>query len=364
MGDSIYLVDPATKQPVRVDSVSFASIGIRERSDLEQWVINHPELLGEPLLIITSEFASFDRSSKRLDVLALDKNGTLVVIEIKLDIAGSLADQQAIRYAAFCSTMTMANVVEYYARYHEVDSDDAEDSILRFLEEDELPQLDDRPRIILAAGSMDDQELTACVIWLRRFGLDISCVELTPYRMPQTEQVILVPRVIIPLPEAEKYIVRAERKDVARVQEEKAKGENEELWREVGKAFNAFGLELRTAGNSKNNFMQIHVRSSTVHYEWLRRKRDRCIDIAIHFESSDESLNKQMLLPFEARRAEIESGLGQPLMIAPFGKKWTQVKISLPYTGTEPAEEIAPKAAALMKTFIERTWAILKPLLY
>jgi len=27
----------------------------------------------------------------------------------------------------------------------------------------------------------DDQEVTSCVLWLRSFGLDISCVEITPY---------------------------------------------------------------------------------------------------------------------------------------------------------------------------------------
>jgi len=363
MGNSIYTVDPKTKQPLRVDSVSFASIGIKERADLEQWIINHPELLGEPLLIITSEFANFDRSSRRLDVLALDKKGVLVVVELKLDIAGSLADQQAIRYAAFCSTMTIRQVVEYYAAQHSVNSDDAEDRILEFLEAEELPDLETQPRITLAAGSMEDQELTACVMWLRRFGLDITCIELTPYRLPEAEQIVLVPRIIIPLPEARQYIVNAEQKDVARVQERKEKSENEVLWREVGKAFNAFGLEYRTAGNAKNNFMQIPVGRNGIHYEWLRRKRAQCIDIAIHFENSNESQNKQMVVPFEARREQIASGLGQPLVTGLFGRKWAQVKFSLPYTGSEPVGEIAPKAAELMKTFIERTAPILKPLL-
>src|SRR4051794_13801090 len=117
MADSIFIIDPTTKVPTKVESVAFADIGIKERNDLEQWVLRHAEILGEPLLIVTSEYSRFDRSARRLDVLALDEDGVLVVIELKLDAAGTLADQQAIRYAAFCSTMTMGDVVELFAAY-------------------------------------------------------------------------------------------------------------------------------------------------------------------------------------------------------------------------------------------------------
>ena len=59
MSDSIYLVDPATKQPYAVTPVSFWQIGLKERSDLQEWILKHPRILGEELLVITSEF---DRS--------------------------------------------------------------------------------------------------------------------------------------------------------------------------------------------------------------------------------------------------------------------------------------------------------------
>ena len=111
MSELLFIVDPVSKQLSPVEPVSFADIGVKERQDLEAWVTSHPLVLGEELLVITSEFDRFDRSDRRLDVLALDKNGYLVVIELKLDLSHSFADQQAIRYAAFCSTMTMDQVV-------------------------------------------------------------------------------------------------------------------------------------------------------------------------------------------------------------------------------------------------------------
>lgn len=216
VSDRIYLIDPATRRPAAVEPVPFPRIGIKEREDLEQWVLNHPEILGEDLLIVTSEFSRFDKSDRRLDVLALDKNGSLVVVELKLNIARTLADQQAIRYAAFCSTMTMADVISCLAQHSKCDSDQAQRQIADFLGTEDLPELNGRPRVILAAGSMDDQDLTACVLWLRTFGLDISCVELTPYELPGQQQIVLVPKTIIPVPEARDYQVRVERREVTR----------------------------------------------------------------------------------------------------------------------------------------------------
>ena len=90
MSELLFIVDPVSKQLASVNPVSFEDIGVKERQDLETWVTSHPLVLGEELLVVTSEFDRFDRSDRRLDVLSLDKKGYLVVIELKLDIATRL----------------------------------------------------------------------------------------------------------------------------------------------------------------------------------------------------------------------------------------------------------------------------------
>jgi hypothetical protein len=72
----------------------------------------------------------------------------------------------------------------------------------------------------LAAGGFDDPEVTSCVLWLRSFGVDIACVEITPYRLPDN-RIALVPRVIIPLPETKDYMVSAEEKEAEQAQQRK-----------------------------------------------------------------------------------------------------------------------------------------------
>lgn len=52
-------------------------------------------VLGEELLIIQKEFAGFSDTHERLDLLALDKQGSLVIIENKLDDTGRHVTWQA-----------------------------------------------------------------------------------------------------------------------------------------------------------------------------------------------------------------------------------------------------------------------------
>jgi RecB family endonuclease NucS len=65
--------------------------------------VKHPNLLGTNLLVLTKEYDKFDKSDKRVDILAVAEDKKLVVIELKRSVEHSHADLQAIRYAAFCS---------------------------------------------------------------------------------------------------------------------------------------------------------------------------------------------------------------------------------------------------------------------
>ena len=224
---SLVIIEPTSGHVETQQRVSFASLGVKERQHIEQWLIAHPEILGERLLVIKPEFAEFDQSQKRLDILALDENKKLVVLEIKRDASGSLADLQAIRYAAMCSTMTFKKLVDKYAESLKCETEEAEKRIREFVHDNEFKVLDDRPRIILVAGAFEDQHLTSTVLWLRKFDIDITCVELTPYQLPGTKKLAIVPKVIIPLPQAIEYLIQVKEKELA----EKL-FHSEQVWRE------------------------------------------------------------------------------------------------------------------------------------
>lgn len=70
-------------------------LNIWERKHVEEWIRVNPEMLGEDLLILTVEFDRFVQSSDRPDLLALDRSGNLVVIDLKRDSAAGYADRQS-----------------------------------------------------------------------------------------------------------------------------------------------------------------------------------------------------------------------------------------------------------------------------
>lgn len=206
-----------------------AELGLRERDDLQEWIIEQPRILGEELLVVTSEYAGFEETRNRLDVLALDRTGKLVVIELKRDRADSTVDLQALQYASFCSTLTAEDVQELYKEFHdereqlERSQEDVRDRFVNILETDDFEigndgwlhfELDDRPRVLIAAGEFGT-EITSPVLWLfEEFGLDISCVRLSAYAWEG--QYLIQGQRIIPVPEAEEYMTKRREKQQRR----------------------------------------------------------------------------------------------------------------------------------------------------
>ena len=82
-GPKLFRIDPSNGESTSLREVDFAQLGLRERNDIQEWVSAHPDILGEDLLIVAKEFSGFDSTSERLDLLAVDSQGALVVIELK-----------------------------------------------------------------------------------------------------------------------------------------------------------------------------------------------------------------------------------------------------------------------------------------
>ena len=84
----IFTFDKLNKKISLLVETDFKSHHVLERKDIESWVENYPAILGEELLIISTEYDKFDKTNERLDLLAIDKKGNLVIIELKRDDSG------------------------------------------------------------------------------------------------------------------------------------------------------------------------------------------------------------------------------------------------------------------------------------
>ena len=192
---------------------SFGQEGVLERSDLQRMLRDQPEVLEEGLLIIAEEYSNWQDSNRRIDLLALDAEGRLVVIELKRGDTGSHMDLQAIRYAAMVSTLTMQQaVVAHEAHLGRLGiEEDAEERLRLHLEEVELDDIySAKPRIMLVSEGFSS-ELTTCALWLNDNGMDVTCIRIQPHR--SGNELLVETSQMIPLPEAKNYLVKVQERE-------------------------------------------------------------------------------------------------------------------------------------------------------
>ncbi len=65
----------------RHEQASLADLGLRERQDLQRLIRDEVRVLDDDLLIVAEEFGQWEDARRRIDLLAVDKTGCLVVIE-------------------------------------------------------------------------------------------------------------------------------------------------------------------------------------------------------------------------------------------------------------------------------------------
>lgn len=304
MKKSIFIIDTSSQDLKEVQATTFSSIGIKECADLQQWIVKHPSLLGEELLLLGNEFSSFTGSGRRVDMLALDKDGVLVVVELKLEMEGTHAELQAIRYASMCSTMTMDDAVAALARHRNCAKEEALATILAFLGVEELPELSNQPRVILAASSFGNPELTGAVLWLRGFGVNISCVELLPYKMP-TGELFLAPRVLIPLPETESYQVKVERKEAAKARNVGMNSALAETIGEIAALYNTM-YPADPVPVRATECLGIRTAVPYVLYRWHYLRKAGSLRIILVSESADRELNERRIKLIMQQKEAIE----------------------------------------------------------
>jgi hypothetical protein len=195
-----------------VDRTSLAAEKIRERQDLQRALRQRIEILGDDLLVVAEEYGLFEDSRRRVDLLALDRTGSLVVIELKRTDDGGHMELQALRYAAMVSTMTADHLVAVYSQANDLAADEARLVIEGWVGApfEELP---DQVRIILVSADFSS-EITSTVIWLNgTYNTDIACYRIVSYRLG--DEVLFDLQQIIPLPEARDFQIQQRQKGAA-----------------------------------------------------------------------------------------------------------------------------------------------------
>ncbi len=171
--------------------------------------------MGADILIITSEFDKWQSKAgserHRPDVIGLDREGRLIVAELKRDAAPDTVDMQAVKYAANASRFDVDTLADAHAEFLKRTShshlthDQAKEKITGHAELlAESEETLRKPRIVLIAGSFPTS-VTATAVWLTEMDISITLMRVQAYSAA-TDVIVTVSQ-LWPLAQAEDFVV-------------------------------------------------------------------------------------------------------------------------------------------------------------
>lgn len=315
----MFLIDKDQNRIHKIKEKTFSELGFKERTHLQEWIANNPESLGEDLLIIQKEFAGFNDTKERLDLLALDKQGNVVVIENKLDDSGKDVTWQVIKYASYCSSLKKSHIIKIYQDFLdkiEPGRYEAEKKLSDFFEGKDIEEIPLNngltQRLMLIAGDFR-KEVTSCVLWLLSYNIRLQCFKVVPYELG--EQLFLDIEQIIPVKDAQEFTVSMAEKTQEDVnsQEELKKRHiiRKEFWQKLLKRSNERLDLFKNVSPSIYHWIGAGSGLAGVTYNYLISKSYARCEIYIDRKQKEE--NERIFELLYAQKASIENAFGNNL---------------------------------------------------
>lgn len=288
----IFQCNKDTKSATPLQLTSYTDLGILEET-IESMIEKNPcEFLDEEIILIGKQISGWEETNETCDLLGLDKEGKLVVIEVKRDgnqHRDKNVTMQAIKYASYFSRYTKKDILDRcaeYTKYINKNITDIENELLEFLEKDEFPSIDRKPRIILI-GKEFSPEVTSSVLWLTtEFDLNIKCISIVPYK-DENGHAYISRQTIIPLKETEDYMVHVKRKEESIITEQNIK--EEQIFKNlISNINNKLSNKLQALLELKqetDNRTYYYYGNYKYHYE-IEIPKPKCINVCFHFENS------------------------------------------------------------------------------
>ncbi|AOJ20197.1 hypothetical protein WJ11_07945 [Burkholderia cenocepacia] len=315
----MFRIDHTSNRISKIRQVSFSERGYRERDHLQEWLANQPDALEEELLIIQKEFDGFDDTRERLDLLAIDKSGNLVVIENKVDDSGRDVVWQALKYASYCSTLSKTQVAEIFQRYLDKHGPgrDAQALICDFLGEEDFAEVVLNPgndqRLILVAANFR-KEVTSTVLWLLKHRVFVKCFRATLFK--QGEDVFLTLEQVIPLPEAEELMIGISEKEDEEQSAERGQANRHQLrtefWHLALEALRRANVDAyANISPKKDHWLSGSYGVTGIHYSMVFNRDEARVEFAL--DTPSQAVNKALFDHLHANREHFDVLYGAQL---------------------------------------------------
>lgn len=324
----MFKINPTANRISPLEVKRFSDLGFTERKHLQEWLENYPQALtqgeGDELLIIQKEFDGFDDTRERLDLLAIDKEGNLVIIENKLDDSGRDVVWQALKYASYCANLKKQQVVEIFQRYlnQKAQSEGAEPTnaervLLEFLQADDLQSVQlntlKSQRLILVAAHYR-KEVTNTVLWLSQFGVNCQCFKVTPYRAGA--ELFLNVEQIIPTPEASDFMIgmiaKEDEEKSASNEQRRSHGLRMAFWEQTLEAFSQSSCRLfDNISPSRDHWLSAGSGLSGMPYSLIFSKSE--VRVEFYMSRPQAETNQLVFDQLFAQKEQIEAEFGAEL---------------------------------------------------
>lgn len=285
---------------------------------MQEWIAKNPTCIcsgeNEKLLIIQKEFDGFNDTSERLDLLAIDQTGALVVIENKLDDTGRDVTWQALKYVSYCSTLKPQQIKDIYQSYLDKTStvENAEDNIVEFFNGkafDEIRLNEPDQRMILVAGKFR-KEITSTVMWMIGHNLNVQCFKAVPYKWQ--DKIFLDIEQIIPVKEAEDYMIKiADKNRELDLNKELAKGIEElrkSFWIQLLEKYNLIDSSFKNVNPTNDSWISCGSGVTGCPFSFIVTKTYAAIELSIN--NGEKERNKEIFDNLKANRVIIENSFG------------------------------------------------------
>ncbi|SHJ03410.1 DUF4268 domain-containing protein [Cycloclasticus pugetii] len=336
----MYKINTADNRLSRLEVKSFSSLGFTERHHLQEWLANEPDALGEELLIIQKEFDGFDDTRERLDLLALDKDGMLVIIENKLDDTGRDVVWQALKYASYCSNLSKPQLISIYQQYLDkyCGGGNAKELICDFLNSPDIDEVvlnsGHQQRLMFVAANFR-KEVTNTALWLLSNGIQLQCFKVTPFAMG--ESLFLNVDQIIPTPEVKELMIGITAKE-ADEKNTKTELKNRHtvrlaFWEQALEAIRTSDCDLfKNVNRSKDHWLSAGSGVSSCPFSLIFGVKEARVELNISRSVTAE--NKFIFDALLEKKQSIESAFGDELeWLRLDAKKSSRIQFSKAFDG-------------------------------
>lgn len=180
-----------------------------DEDDLRNWIIYNPaEILDEDLLIIGREVRVAGLGDG-IDLLALDRSGNIVVVEIKKGALRGGVDFQSLKYTSYVSRWSYDDVKQQFEMFlqsqwatdlHEEEAT-FQETLQEFCNDDY--ELNAEQRIILVGNTVRER-IGSVVLWLREQDIDARIVEYSLF-YDETDELYLDSKTLVPTSDLAKF---------------------------------------------------------------------------------------------------------------------------------------------------------------